>query len=121
MPDSSLLDGAEVLGLALDELLDGLNRKVMERAGREKQIGHAYFLHEGKGIVHEEHFARMFRQEIVPLLQEYFYDDYDALADVLGSKLVERESRRVNTEALTDPNQLVQALRQMFGSIGADT
>ena len=52
------------------------------------------------------------RDDIVPLLQEYCYEDYDALERILGKQLVDREHQRIRHE-LFDPirtDELVSAL-----------
>ena len=57
--------------------------------GREKQVGHSYLLVDGQPVDEVEEFAARFREEILPLLQEYCYDDYAMLAKFIGSELVE--------------------------------
>ena len=44
MPDPSLLEGGRVAGLDLAAFLAELNRRIAERDGREKQIGHSFLL-----------------------------------------------------------------------------
>jgi 5-methylcytosine-specific restriction enzyme B len=112
LPDVSLLQGAKVGSLALDEFLEEINRRIAREAGREKQIGHSFLL-DGKDPVSEpEEFARRFRQEILPLLQEYCYDDYAALATYLGSKLVDRDAGTIDTQIVSDASSLIAALEE---------
>jgi 5-methylcytosine-specific restriction enzyme B len=94
MPDVEVLRGAKVGTLALDDFLEELNRRIAKTEGREKQIGHSFLLEDGEPITDADEFARRFRQEILPLLQEYCYDDYTALASYIGSKLVDKNARR---------------------------
>jgi len=47
---------------------------------REHRIGHAYFAR----VKDEEEWNRVFRFKIVPLLQEFFYNDWDNLRFALG-------------------------------------
>jgi hypothetical protein len=60
--------------------LTELNRRITLRKDRDHQIGHAYFIR----VVDAESFNRQFRRQIIPLLQEYFYNDWEGLRYVLG-------------------------------------
>jgi 5-methylcytosine-specific restriction protein B len=114
MPDSELLSGVSVGSLLLDEFLDELNLRVAKIEGREKQIGHSFLMENGEPLADPEEFARRFRQEILPLLQEYCYDDYSALASYVGEKLVDRENKTLNHESLGDADSLIAALTEEF-------
>ncbi|HEY9285131.1 MAG TPA: AAA family ATPase [Pyrinomonadaceae bacterium] len=118
MPEADLLQGASVGALMLDGFLEGLNRRVAKTEGREKQIGHSFLLEDGKPVADAEEFARRFRQEILPLLQEYCYEDYGALAGYLGGAIVDREANALNSECLNDPEALIRALAEEFGGGG---
>jgi 5-methylcytosine-specific restriction protein B len=115
MPDDTLLRGAIIEGLALDDFLGGLNRRIVKYEGREKQVGHSYLLVDGRAVDEPAEFARRFRQEILPLLQEYCYDDYSRLAEYLGSDLVDLEAQALDEEILADPSRLLAALAATFG------
>jgi len=91
-----------------------LNRRSARTEGREKQIGHAYLLEADKPIESVEEFARRFRQEILPLLQEYCYDDYAELAQYIGEKLVDKEGQTLNQAILRDSNRLLETLADEF-------
>ncbi len=114
MPDSELLRGATINGLFLDVFLEELNRRIARTEGREKQIGHAYLLEADKPIESVEEFARRFQQEILPLLQEYCYDDYTELAQYIGEKLVDKEGQTLNQAILRDSNRLLETLADEF-------
>ena len=115
MPDLELLRGATVGDLALDEFLEELNRRIARFEGREKQIGHAYLLEGGDPVSEVVEFARCFREEILPLLQEYCYDEYGTLAKFIGSGLVDAEAQALDQEKVADSEQLVAALAAEFG------
>ena len=80
MPDSSLLD-REVAEVHLGSLLDAMNERIRFLRDREHQIGHTYFL-EVRGL---DGLRKVFQKQILPLLQEYFYDDWAKIAAVLGN------------------------------------
>lgn len=114
MPEPSLLEGGKIGGLLLDEFLRELNRRIAKREGREKQIGHSFLLEGEEPVADADEFARRFRQEILPLLQEYCYDDYAVLAEYVGEGLVDKEGQMLNDEVLSDADSLIAALAKAF-------
>lgn len=110
MPDPSLLEGTIVDGLNLDGFLETLNQRISAREGREKQIGHAFLMDDGSPITQASAFCVRFRQEILPLLQEYCYDDYGILSTYIGEDLVDQERQRLKDEILSDDDALIAAL-----------
>lgn len=83
LPDSSALQDASVDGIALDALLDSMNRRIEVLLGRDYMIGHAYFM----PLVSSpslEGLAGVFRKQALPLLQEYFFEDWQKIAWVLN-------------------------------------
>ena len=70
----------DVDGIDCRELLAAMNRRIAVLLDREHQIGHTYFL----GIDTTAALASTFRTRIVPLLQEYFYDDWEKIRAVLN-------------------------------------
>ncbi|MFL0176829.1 AAA family ATPase [Mycobacterium sp. SMC-13] len=117
LPDSDLLEGNNVDALALDTFLDGLNEEIRKRFGRDKQIGHALFYQNGEIINTPEDFASVFLYELLPLLQEYLYDDYRALGELLGG-VIDVEAQRV-ADIASDPQALCAELASKFGSASA--
>lgn len=115
MPDAETVSGGKVGDLDLAQFLSGLNAKIAATEGREKQIGHSFLLTDGGVPVssHEE-FAQRFRYEILPLLQEYSYEDYAELESYLGSKLVNVREQALNGDVLSVATDLVEALRSQF-------
>ena len=75
------------------------------------------FFQDGQVIDTPEDFASMFRYELLPLLQEYFYDDYRALADLLGA-VIDIDAERT-AELARDPEGLCAELASKFGSASA--
>ena len=115
MPDISLFANTIIANLPLGPWLEALNRRIIASIGRDArnlQIGHAYFMENGRPVTSPERFVRILREDIVPLLQEYCYEDYDALEKILGKTLVDRVGQRIRQEKL-EMNQwddLVRAL-----------
>ncbi|ACZ85382.1 McrB family protein [Streptosporangium roseum] len=107
LPDVFLLQGAFVGKLNLGDLLSELNRRVLKELGRERQIGHSFFLLDGEPVQDEATLAAVVRNEVLPLLQEYAYDDYSMLARFLGSEIVDVIEHRIND---VDDEKLIDAL-----------
>ncbi|MSS62519.1 AAA family ATPase [Velocimicrobium porci] len=85
LPDCSLLQDVVVEGVEIDKLLEVINKRIAVLYDREHTIGHSYFMVlKQKGKCSIETLKRIFRFTILPLLQEYFYDDYEKIRLVLG-------------------------------------
>ena len=116
MPDTELFRHTVVGGvLPLGAWLSALNDRVRSSLGRDArnlQIGHAYFLHGGKPVFEPSHFARILAEDVIPLLEEYCYEDYSALSKILGHGLVDETRQCVREELLAHGRQeeLLQAL-----------
>ena len=117
MPDYTTLKDSAVAGLPLAAWLADINRRVRATGGgdaRNRQIGHAFLLGPSGPITSIEQLAAVVRDDIVPLLEEYAYDDFGQLADVLGTGLVDVAAQRVKRE-LFEParwTDLVAALQR---------
>jgi 5-methylcytosine-specific restriction protein B len=116
MPDKALLKDTVIANsIPLGEWLAGLNRRVLQHIGRDArklQVGHAYFLEDGQPVSRLDAFARIVRDDIIPLLQEYCYEDYKTLAQLLGESLVDVQGQRIRFElfASNREDELIQAL-----------
>ena len=75
-------DHCQALTQPMRELLNALNRRICLRKDRDHQIGHSYFIK----VSDAAGFNRVFARHVVPLLQEYFYNDWDGLRFVMGVK-----------------------------------
>ena len=69
----------------IGNVLDIINRRIEFLFDREHTIGHAFFTSLKNGDSNSiERLADIFKNSIIPLLQEYFYDDYEKIRLVLG-------------------------------------
>ncbi len=83
MPDATLLH-EKIAGVDLQKLLERLNQRITVLLDSDHQIGHSYFIN--VQAIDGLRFAWYYR--IVPLLQEYFYQDGERLQAVLGKQFV---------------------------------
>ncbi|EIP9884968.1 AAA family ATPase [Campylobacter jejuni] len=79
MPDVSKLS-IDCEGINLQELLKAINTRIEYLLDREKTIGHAFFI----SVENLESLKKVFKNRIIPLLQEYFYNDYALINAVLN-------------------------------------
>jgi 5-methylcytosine-specific restriction protein B len=124
MPDSSILDNTSLQGVPLGRWLDSVNRSIRQRVGRDArnlQIGHSYLMEKDRPIGEFTRFVQILQDEIIPLLEEYCYEDYSAMADILGDDLVDTENQVVRQELFEDSRRadLVQALLKPYHEIAA--
>lgn len=115
LPDYELLREAAVGNIPLGLWLEALNQRICAHVGRDArnlQIGHAYLMEQGKPITDIANFAQAVQDDIIPLLEEYCYEDYTKLEKILGSALVDSSKQAVRHElfASTQRMELLNAL-----------
>lgn len=81
-PRPDALAGRSVLGIDLQKLLSAMNSRIEVLLGRDYLLGHAYFL----DIISLTDLSDVFRRQVVPLLQEYFFEDWQRIAWVLNDQ-----------------------------------
>ncbi|MBR2836196.1 MAG: AAA family ATPase [Coriobacteriales bacterium] len=84
MPESKLLSDINVEGIDVARMLEVMNARIELLYDREHTLGHAYLM----DLVKEssvERLARVFETRLIPLLQEYFFDDYAKIRSILGA------------------------------------
>lgn len=81
-PVPEYLDEIIIEGINLGKLLRILNDRIEVLLDRDRCLGHAYFIPLSGGTMTD--LAFIFRQQIFPLLQEYFFEDWERIAWVLN-------------------------------------
>ncbi len=94
MPQPQLLRSNEFDGFDLQELLTTINQRIEALLDRDHTIGHSYFIKVNSGD--SEALQEAFENKIIPLLQEYFYHDYEKIALILGEGFIERKEAELN-------------------------
>ena len=91
----------------LYKILNSINNRIEFLLDREHTIGHAFFFEKAKIYKNDklewyeltlESLKEIFVKKIIPLLQEYFYDDYAKIDAVLnGNKMIEITEVKVSS------------------------
>lgn len=95
MPNPTLLESyqnclvseTEADPLSLKDVLSAINERITYIYDRDHQIGHSYFLDIPElenGSYNLDDLSKVFKNKIIPLLQEYFYGNYQKIRFVLG-------------------------------------
>ncbi len=72
----------------LENLLIKINKRIEKLIDKDHLIGHSYFLK----VDSLKKLKKVFKNEIIPLLEEYFFGDYGKIGLVLGSSFVKKEN-----------------------------
>ena len=96
MPNPDILDSYQkclisynndAVTLPLRDILLAINERIAYIYDRDHQIGHSYFLDIPvlkDGFYFLSDLSKVFKNKIIPLLQEYFYGNYQKIRFVLG-------------------------------------
>ncbi len=77
-PDPDLLNTVD--GIDLPAVLGAINKRLEYLIDRDHLIGHAWFM----GAKNREAVDHIMRRKIIPLIAEYFHDDWNKVRAVLG-------------------------------------
>ena len=107
-PDHPLIADS-IAGIDLRKMLKAINARISLLLDRERQIGHTYLFN----VNDIESLASKFRVTILPLLAEYFYDDWSRIRHVLGEAafvVVKPDGEHASglaSEGLLDPDTAI--------------
>ena len=97
MPEYDKLNKINIEGINIGEMLKTINERIEYLYDRDHTIGHAYFMSLKDGADISE-LASIFKNKILPLLQEYFYDDWEKIRLVLGDNQKDENSQFVKVK-----------------------
>lgn len=113
MPKPETLENSEVKGCNLEELLSIINQRIEYLYDREHTLGHAFFIPVKLALEESEEAAwlalqNVFKNKVLPLLEEYFFEDWSKIRLVLGDnqkqdqrlQFVQQEKQSINLDAL---------------------
>ncbi len=88
------LDENVFTGFNLQKILDTLNRRIEKLLDKDHMIGHSYFLK----VNNIDDLKAAFQNNIIPLLQEYFFGDYGKIGLVIGSDFFDIVDNQVDDD-----------------------
>ncbi|PIF63673.1 AAA family ATPase [Flavobacterium sp. 11] len=124
MPNPELLEEIEFNGFNLAEVLKTINERIEVLLDRDHTIGHSYFLKIRNGDVGS--LKSVFKNNIFPLLQEYFYHDYEKIALILGEGFVRVKKNQtvkfakfndINTPDIGTQFELIDKIEDIEGAV----
>ena len=103
LPDYHLLEDIFVedkgTKVNIGAMLKVINERIEYLYDREHTIGHAVFL-ELKENNNIDKLENIFKKSVIPLLQEYFYEDYDKIRIVLGDNAKDEDEQFIFAESI---------------------
>ena len=108
MPEYTELN-FEISGVNIGEMLKKINERIEFLCDRDHQIGHAYFM----GIKEFDELQSVFKNKIIPLLQEYFYDDWEKIRLVLADNQT-KEQKYQFVKIKAEMKQ--EKIKELFGN-----
>lgn len=87
MPKPELLKETDD-GINLTDFLNVINKRISLLKDREHQIGHSYFMK----VTDKTTLIDVIFKNVIPLLQEYFYGDYEKIQMVLGKTFIPEDN-----------------------------
>jgi len=101
MPDYRLIEKS-IDGVDLAALLKTVNQKLEVMTDRDHQIGHSYFMN----VDDAQALHSVWYNKILPLLSEYFYNDWDRLIEVTGVYQADKGTGFIHKKTLKDIQSL---------------
>lgn len=128
MPAPDVLKDIKVGNIDIPAILEAINERITYLFDREHTIGHAFFTGLRGDNATIENLGQIFEKSVIPLLQEYFYEDYHKIQLVLGDnakssneyKFIIEETKkwdnvfRGNLDDLDIPDKIYNINKQAF-------
>lgn len=84
MPNEKVISNKNFKDFDRVKIMNFINQRIEVLLDRNYTLGHSYFI--------KDDFENSFENEIIPLLQEYFYNDYGKIGLVLGKGFVREKA-----------------------------
>lgn len=120
LPDIDVLKDTVIKGIDLPRLLQTLNDRIQVLYDREHTLGHAFFIpvvqvKEDEELAFER-LKRIMRNKVLPLLEEYFYNDWQKIRMVLGDNQKSENPHLQFVYEVKDQKQFAD----LFGNSGTE-
>ena len=93
----------------LKKLLETINTKITLLKDRDHRIGHSYFLN----VKDIDDLRFVWYNEIIPLLMEYFYNDWESLKEILkGFVKSEKHNKIINSDLIDIEEQKIYRIKE---------
>jgi len=111
MPNPSLLKGVVVENVDIGQLLEVMNQRIEVLLDRDHCLGHAYFmsLKSGDSL---QRLEVILRNQVLPLLQEYFFEDWERIRWVLN----DQHAKANGSEPFVRKPHTDRGLEALFGN-----
>jgi len=107
LPNSSLLSKIRCEDIKLDRMLNTINGRIEKLLDKDHQIGHSYFMNSNNTLSKSD-LQGIFKNKIMPLLQEYFYGDFGKIGLVLGNSFIkENKEKTIFSKFTYDDHDLI--------------
>jgi 5-methylcytosine-specific restriction endonuclease McrBC GTP-binding regulatory subunit McrB len=100
--------------LNLVDFLGTLNERIEALIDRDHQIGHSYLI----GVNNLDDFKSSVGNKIIPLLQEYFYNDYQKIELILGSDFLLKKEKSKVKFAIENPETDIEGVTYSIYNVG---
>lgn len=94
LPDRKVIEDKAFNDYPRADVMEKINTRIELLLDRNYTLGHSYFI--------KEDFKNSFKNEIIPLFQEYFYSDYSKIGLILGKGFVREKDRHKDKEIFAD-------------------
>lgn len=104
--DLTKLEENNFNGISLKPMLESMNDRLEVLLSKDHTIGHAWLMN----VNSLEGLKNAFKNKILPLLQEFFYNDYAKIGFVLGEKFVDQDELKdpkLSFAKFKDPKEIL--------------
>ena len=116
MPDYEVLKSIpKIQGIDISRLAKAINQRIELLFDREHTIGHSFFL----PLISEptiEKLGEIFELQILPLLEEYFFEDWERVGQVLGDHLKAASNKAENDHRFIIEKYSTSEIAELMGS-----